>query len=107
MSEVINNTCSELMHQLRQKFQNDSLNLVAEQLTTSNASSLADSIDSYTALYITATFACLSFVIYSIFGVIRVTDKLQLTYKKDSKLLQQVLESSKLNQMEFRTCFAG
>lgn len=37
----------------------------------------------------------------------RVTDKLVLTHKADSKLIAEVLKHTKLSQMAFVTCLAG
>ena len=45
--------------------------------------------------------------IYYLFGVRKVSDKLSLTFKKDSVLLLKVLKETNLETMEFKTCLAG
>ena len=45
-------------------------------------------------------------IIY-MFGVPRVADKLSLTFKSDSKILNKVLDGTNLRQLEFKTCIAG
>ena len=44
---------------------------------------------------------------YFFFGVPRVKDKLTLTYKKDSIILNKIIEFSKLSDLTFKTCYAG
>jgi len=50
---------------------------------------------------------CAISTILYLFGVPKVVDPLQLTYKKDSKLMNKVLENTNLRNLSFTTCYAG
>lgn len=58
-------------------------------------------------MYFAAILFGVAFTIYQVFSVARVTDKLVLTYKPDSKKLKDILKETKLEQMAFTTCLAG
>lgn len=46
-------------------------------------------------------------LVFYIFGVPRVADKLELTFKSDSKIINKVLDGTRLRSLEFKTCIAG
>ena len=45
--------------------------------------------------------------IYYIFGVPRVSSKLNLYYKKDSEVVAKILANTDLGSLTFKTCIAG
>ena len=89
VTEVINNTCTELIQQLRRQFQNDSASLeMSKKLVYSGEGRRIDTSNYYsTILFYTAILLGLIFAVYQVFAVVRVTDKLVLTYRSDSKTL--------------------
>jgi len=42
-----------------------------------------------------------------LFGVPRIKDPLVLTYKKDSRILNKILDNTNLRNLTFTTCYAG
>jgi len=46
-------------------------------------------------------------LIYYLFGVPKVRDKLQLHYKQESEVVQRIIDGSNLKNSEFVTSFAG
>jgi phage-related holin len=45
--------------------------------------------------------------IYYLFGVPRVSDRVNLIYKKDSELARRILANTELGNLTFKTCLAG
>jgi hypothetical protein len=45
--------------------------------------------------------------IYYLFGVPRVSSKLNLYYKKDSEIVSKILTNTDLGSLTFKTCIAG
>ena len=48
-----------------------------------------------------------AFLIYQLFGVRRVNDKIEFAYKQDSALVKSILKHTNLKRMSFNTCLAG
>ena len=133
VTEVINMTCNELIQHLRRSFKNETANLsnspqLGDFTTRPNylwadiyetqdlsgdtfASCLSDELleqaGSSNSQCILIIVLCVAIVIYQVFSVPRVTDKLNLCHKQDSKVMAEVLKHTKLSEMAFVTCLAG